>query len=92
MAVVVEDLMDHARAGRIAFQEDSSTFRAVALISIASAMHALAIYAGADLLSRLVVTSSGSNQQMLVLGAPTNHFKAFSIKSVECLKLMRELS
>ena len=59
MALVAEALMDHARAGRIAFQVDSPTTRAEREISIASAV--LATYAGADVLSRVVVTSSGSD-------------------------------
>ncbi len=61
MALDVETLTTYAGAGRIAFQVDSPTTRAEAVIVMASAMYAPATYAGADLLSRVVVTSSCSD-------------------------------
>ncbi len=71
MALDVETLMVHAGAGRIASKVDSPTTRAEAVILMASAMYAPATYAGADFLSRVVVTSSGSDPKRLVLDAPT---------------------
>ncbi len=70
MALDVKALMAHAGAGRIAFQVDSPTTRAEAVIVMASTMYAPETYAGAGLLSRVVVTSSGSDPKRLVLDAP----------------------
>ncbi len=78
MALVVRALMAHAGAGRISFQEDSPTTRAEAVIVMASAMYAPATYAGAGLLSRVVLTSSCPDPKSLVLDAPTNHPRAES--------------
>jgi uncharacterized SAM-dependent methyltransferase len=71
-----------AGAGRIAFQVDYSTTRAESVILMASAMYVPATYAGADLLSRGVVTSSSSDPKRLVLDALTNHPRAKSMTSV----------
>ena len=72
VALDVAALMAHAGADRIAFQVDSPTTRAEAVILKASAMYAPATYVGADLLSRVVVTSSGSDPERLVFDAPRN--------------------
>ncbi len=66
MALDVEALMARAGDGRIAFQVDFSTTHAEAVIFLASAIYAPATYAGAYLLSRVVVTSSGSDPKRLV--------------------------
>ncbi len=80
VALDVEALTAHAGAGRIAFQVDFPTTRAEAVILMASAMYAPATYAGADLLSRVVVTSD-SDPKKLVFDAPTKYPRAESMTS-----------
>ncbi len=76
----MDALIAHAGAGRIVFQVGPPTTRAEAVISKAPAMYAPTTFA-ADLLSRVVVTSFGSDPSRLVLDAPTNHPSAESMKS-----------
>jgi hypothetical protein len=78
MALDVEALMAHAGAGRIAFQVDSPTTRAEAVILMASAMYAPATYAGANLLSKVMV-ASGSDSKMFVFDTQLNHPRAESM-------------
>ncbi len=79
MVLYIETLMAHMGAGRIAFQVDSPMTRAEAVISMALAMYAPATYTVADLLSRVVVTISGSDPKRFVFDALTNHPKEHSM-------------